>query len=425
MKICVIGSGGREHALAWKMSQDENVSEIIVIPGNPGMINGKVKIHSLDLNDNQVVSDYLTAQSISFVMIGPEKYLDEGMADELTRMGHHVLGPSRTCALLESSKSFSKDIMNKFKIPTAKAYAFDKYEEALEFVKNWDMSQGIVLKADGLAGGKGVVVTYDLQEAIDTLYDFMQNPNCSVKADTILIEECLTGTEISAFALCDGINFHVLGYASDYKRVFDGDKGPNTGGMGTFSSPKWPSADIKTKVEEQVFAPLLLGLVTEGMPYKGILFAGLMIEKNEINVIEFNVRFGDPETQSLLPLLKGNFSNTLFCAAKGELGEIDQLEVSDKTAVHVVMCSENYPSIDGTPLNTGHKISISSSDNENIFYAGVGCNENNELINTGGRVLGVTCLGDDLTEARVKAYDAISRINFNGAHWRTDIAKLN
>ncbi len=425
MKICIIGSGGREHALAWRMAKDPNVKKIIVIPGNPGMENDLISTHDLDIEDIFSLSHFLSVNKIDLTIIGPEKYLDLGIVDPLESMGHVVLGPNKAAAKLESSKSFSKEMMDKFNIPTAKSYVFDDYYNAIDFLNTWDMSKGVVVKADGLAAGKGVVVTFDKSEAMETIFDFMKNSKCSVKATRIIIEQCLNGVELSAFALCDGNDFQVLGHVTDYKRVYDNDKGPNTGGMGTYSSPNWPSTEIKTIIAERVFRPMIEGMKKESMPFKGILFAGLMLEGSNINVIEFNVRFGDPEAQALLPLLEGNLTQALFNAAKSNLKNTTPVTISNKSSVHVVMCSTNYPSIDGTKLLLGHEIILDKKINSHIFYSGVQTNEVGKLVNSSGRVLGVTCLGDELEDARANTYKELSQINFEGAFWRSDIAKFN
>jgi len=426
MNVCIIGSGAREHSLAKKFSEDKTVNKVIVIPGNIGMIDQKkISIKDVRLDNIDKLSSLLKSENVDLTVIGPEKYLDEGLSDKLQKLNHNVLGASQSSSKLESSKIYSKQVMNKFNIPTAKYISFDDYYAAIDYLNEWDMSSGIVIKADGLSSGKGVVVTFDKNVAKETIFDFMKNPKCTVKAKEIIFEECLKGQEVSTFAVCDGEDFHILGHVTDYKRVYDNDKGPNTGGMGTFSSPEWPPENIKRKIKDQIFSPLIEGLKKEGKPFKGILFAGIMIKNSEINVIEFNVRFGDPETQVLLPLLKGNFSNVMLNAAKGTLKESTALTHSLNSAVHIVMCSSNYPSIDGTKLGIGYPIQIDQDVNQHVVYGGVGQNEEGNLINTGGRVLGVTSLATTLVEARVEAYEMISKIKFTGAHWRKDIAKIN
>ena len=322
--------------------------------------------------------------------------------------------------------------MVEYNIPTAKALSFDNYEQAKAAMDQWDVTQGIVIKADELAGGKGVVVTKDRAEAEKTLYDFLENPECTVKTKKVLLEEMLTGKEVSAFAICDGEDFISLGYACDYKRVGNGNTGPNTGGMGGYSPKNWPSDATKTFIEESVFKTVLKGMKEMGMPFKGILFAGLFVEGDNAKVIEFNVRLGDPEAQILLPLVEGDIVPTLYSAAGGKLSELGNkaIKLRDETSVHIVMASEGYPSIDGTKMDLGNVIKYPKellpaeeghNRNNFMFLAGAKKDELGSLVNSGGRVLGVTALASELEGARKLAYQTLKDVSFKGAHWRTDI----
>ena len=309
-------------------------------------------------------------------------------------------------------------------IPTALFVVCDSYDAAMEALKQWPVEDaGVVVKADGLAAGKGVVVTHDRAEAEKAIHDFMRDPACSVKTDRLLLEYKMTGREVSAFALCDGESFVTLGYACDYKRVFDDDKGPNTGGMGGYAPEGWPSDAAKKFIEENVFSKVLAGMNAAGIPFKGILFAGLMVDGDDVNVIEFNTRFGDPEAQILLPLIEDDIVPLFDAAAKGKLDTAKKLSFRQGTAVHVVMASGGYPETHGTGMTLEQEITLPDMSNDNacLFIAGAK-KKDGAWVNSGGRVLGVTALGATREEARAKAYEAIGQIKFKGAHWRTDIA---
>lgn len=430
MKIAIIGSGGREHTIAWKLNLCENVNEILIMPGNPGIdLTKGIRSLNIGVNDFEKILITVKNEGVDLVIIGPEGPLDNGIVNFLQANDIKVLGPDEIGAKMESSKAFSKAFMKKYDLPTAGYQVHTNYQEALTYLNSIDVSKGIVLKADELAGGKGVVVTKDYDEAAKTLYDFMENPNCSVKTKSILFEDLLIGDELSAFALYDGESFVNLGYARDYKRVFDNDEGPNTGGMGTFSNNEIVSDKMKQKINDKIFTPFLEGMKKEGTPFSGFLFAGLMIEDDQVDIIEFNVRFGDPETQVIFPRMKGNIADLFLASATSNLKNFKgEFSLINETAVHIVMCSEKYPSVDGTPMNLGNEIRINEEYFKNltdsyVFYAGVKNNENGTLVNSSGRVLGVTSLANTKDEARTKAYEGIEHIKFSGAHFRNDIAK--
>lgn len=417
MKILLLGSGGREHALAWKMSRSSLVDKIFVLPGSDG-------IATLEKTECVSGDPLAAAQQLkpALIVVGPEKPMADGVVDKLEAAGFAVLGPSQAAAQLESSKIFSKEFMVTNGIPTAKAVACNCLESAAIMLADWDVAKGIVIKADGLAAGKGVVVTRDRDEAEKTIKDFMGDGACTVKSDRVLFEEMLTGKEVSAFALCDGKNFIPLGYACDYKRVNDGNDGPNTGGMGGYAPRDWPSGKASAFVNEKIFAPVLAGMAKRGIPFKGILFAGLMVSGDDVKVIEFNVRFGDPEAQILMPLFDGDIVPLFLAAAQGNLSGVTAPKQAEKTAVHVVMVSQGYPDIAGQGMKLGQRIDMPAGINDNAYLFIAGARKKDGVwTNEGGRVLGVTALGATLDEARKTAYSEIEKIKFNGAHWRRDI----
>jgi phosphoribosylamine---glycine ligase len=428
--ILLLGGGGREHALAWKFAQSPDVAIIHALPGNDGMgALAKVRCVEGDPADAAFVLETAQALKPDLVMVGPEKPLAAGVVDTLEKAGFLVLGPTRAGAQLESSKIFAKQFMTEFGIPTADYKVCTSYAGALEALKDWPVeNRGIVIKADGLAAGKGVVVTGDRTAAEKTLHDFMINPACTVKTEHILLEEKLAGREVSAFALCDGSTFQLLGFVCDYKRVRDNDEGPNTGGMGGYAPQGWPSPKARRFVNEKIFAPVLAGMQGRGTPFRGILFAGLMVDGDDVKVIEFNTRFGDPETQILLPLVENDVVPLFAEAAAGAL-QPEKITLKEQAAVHVVMASEGYPETFGAGMVLGQKIEMpeqllqgSVNDNGLLFVMGAK-KRDGAWTNEGGRVLGITALGRTIEEARAIAYSAIDAIRFKGAHWRRDIGR--
>ncbi len=423
MKALLLGSGGREHALAWKIARSPLVTSLHVLPGNDGIT---ILPKTTCITGDAVA--VARAVGADLVVVGPEEPMSSGVVDQLEAAGFATLGPSKAAAQLETSKIFSKEFMLAEDIPTAAAQTCNGYDEAFRALAGWDVEgRGVVIKADGLAAGKGVVVTASRKEAEETIFAFMRDPACRVKADRVLIEDVLHGREVSAFAICDGEHFVPLGYACDYKRLNDGGAGPNTGGMGGYTPRDWPSEKVRASVNERVFGAVLRGMKKRGTPFKGILFAGLMVDGEAARVLEFNVRFGDPETQVLMPLFDGDIVPLFLAAAKGELAEAAAPRLSDKTAVHVVMTSEGYPDTGGAGMLLGQEIQFPASllapeSGPQLFIAGAK-REGGVWRNTGGRVLGVTAVGVSLEEARHSAYAGIGKISFNGAHWRRDIGK--
>jgi phosphoribosylamine--glycine ligase len=416
--VLLLGSGGREDALAWTLSQSPLVAKIWVLPGNPAMKrHSNVTPLSGSLSAENILS-VCTLHQPDLIMFGPEQPIVDGIGDLLRSKGFSVCAPSAQAAQLEGSKIFSKSFMDEFGIPTAQSVHAHGYPQALEELSKWDFSDGIVIKSDSLAGGKGVVLCDTLTEAKEVVHQFMVDPNIKVQTEHILFEKKLHGTEVSAFALLDGENFVELGYACDYKRAFDNDQGPNTGGMGTYTPQDWPQKHHKEQIRN-IFAQVCSGMKKRGHPYIGILFAGLMVDEENVHVIEFNIRFGDPETQVLMPTLSNDLFPLLQASAQGTLAQYTQPITQEQVAVHVVLASEGYPSIGAHPVRTGCAIHTEESE-ALVFYAGVR-EENEVLYSSGGRVMGSTGVGETLEAARTQAYEGLNHISFDGMHHRSDI----
>lgn len=409
MKIAIIGSGGREHALAMAMAESPASTSVIVVPGNPGMLsNEKISISSTP------IKDLVKEITIDLVVVGPEAPLAEGIVDDLQAMGINVFGPTKSAAMLESSKIFSKQMMLEAGVPTAEFKVANNQKEAIAAINELADQSGIVLKADGLASGKGVVVCDNKEAAIDAslvLFEKYQGP--------LLIEKRVKGIEVSALFLCLDKEFLCLGSACDHKRLLDNDKGPNTGGMGTFSPVPWLSKELLNRIESEVITPTLNLMETRRTPFRGMLFAGLMIDGDKINVLEFNVRFGDPETQAILPILEWDAVVAFNSVATGDSSAFKKLSIkpTSESCVHVVKASSGYPE---RPI-LGRKISVKAlPENSRVYFAGVKALEEN-LVTNGGRVLGVSAVGADLKSARKLAYEAIENLDFDGAIYRRDI----
>ena len=403
MKVLLIGSGGREHALAAGLAADSEVSELHAAPGNPG-IGVVAKLHSLSISDNEAIGKLAQSLAIDLVVIGPELPLVNGLGDHLRALNIAVFGPSKAAAQLEGSKDFAKQVMQRAGVPTAQSLTChnkNEIEKALD-----KFGAPYVVKDDGLAAGKGVVVTDDRAVALQH----------ALSCKRVVIEEYLDGPEISLFGISDGKVILPMQPAQDFKRAYDNDEGPNTGGMGAYSPLPWAPKNIIEETFEKVLSPMILEMASRGTPFVGLLYAGLALTKTGIKVIEFNARFGDPETQVLIPRLKTSLAQLLYKAASGNLSDM-KLEWSDQAAVTVVLAAHGYPS----EVRTGDLISeIPELPQTKIFHAGTKLS--GELISSGGRVLSVTGMGNDLTEARKMAYAAISKIHLNGSFYRNDIA---
>ncbi len=429
MKVLILGAGGREHAMAWKLSKNAKIDEVVVMPGNSGMtMTPKVTRLEGSWKKKDEFLSLVKKENPSYVIIGPEAPLAEGVSDWLREAKIPVVGPSAKAAELESSKVFAKKFMSRNNIPTAEFKIVDSVKDGLNYLDSLNFENGIVVKADALAGGKGVVVTRDLLEAKKTVVDFLESSECQVNTTDLLFEKRLDGKELSAFALCDGDHYATLGYACDYKRVYENDLGPNTGGMGGYLPTDWPSPTIKKEIDN-IISKTLKGMKNEGREFSGFLFVGLMIDGDDVNVIEYNVRMGDPETQILLPLLDERFDGALFDVANSRLTENSDLTPIDKSCVHIVLTSGGYPSTDGTPLELNNTIDYPSKYHDQdedlfLFFAGVNSSSDSSLVNTGGRVLGLSAIAKTTEEARALAYKNIEAFNFKGMHYRKDIASI-
>ena len=398
MKVLVVGSGGREHALAWKLAQNEALDELHAAPGNPG-IAALGRCHPIRVDDVEGLLGLCRDHEIGLVVIGPEAPLVAGVGDELRRAGVAVFGPSAEAARIEGSKAFAKEVMLAAGVPTA--------AELIE------PRAPCVVKADGLAGGKGVFVCHTQAEA-DAAWE-----QARAFGDSVLAEELLEGEEVSLFALTDGTEVLPIAPAQDFKRLLDGDEGPNTGGMGSYSPVPFLDADEVAELVETVHRPVIAELARRGTPFVGLLYAGLMLTEDGPRVLEFNCRFGDPETQAILPRLEGDFLGALAAAAAGRLGEIE-LTAGPEAAVTVVVAAPGYPDAPEQGIEI-RVLDEAEATGTLVFHAGTALRDG-RLVSAGGRVLNVTGTGESIAEARERAYAAVERIDFPGAQFRRDIA---
>jgi len=404
MKILLVGSGGREHALALGLQADPECSELHVAPGNPGIAEFAIT-HPLAISDNSAIVALAQKIGAELVVIGPEVPLVNGVADELRRIGIATFGPSKVAAQLEGSKTFAKEVMSDAGVPTARSLTCSTQSEIEKALDTFGAPY--VVKDDGLAAGKGVVVTHNRQEALDH----------ALACQRVVIEEFLDGPEVSLFGISDGHTILAMHPAQDFKRAGDNDAGPNTGGMGAYSPLPWAPSDIIEDTYKQVLAPMITEMAARGTPFVGLLYAGLALTDHGTRVIEFNARFGDPETQVLIPRLLTPLASLLYKAATGNLGDT-QLQWRDDSAVTVVLAADGYPA---APKSGAAIKSIPTIDQVQIFHAGTAMNSTG-LVSAGGRVMTVTGIGSDLTEARNRAYLAISQIELEGSFYRSDIA---
>lgn len=415
MKVLVIGSGGREHAMAWKLSQSNKVNSVFVAPGNGGThLNPKFK--NIDLVDINLLADFAIEEKIDLTVIGPELPLSKGIVDLFRSKHLNIFGPTQKAAQLESSKDFAKDFMYRHKIPTAKYKTFKIPDEAHRYID--EEGAPIVIKADGLASGKGVIVAMTLKEAHDAI-DFMLVDNRFGDAGAkVVIEEFLEGEEASFMVICDGKTILPLATSQDHKRLLDHDMGPNTGGMGAYSPAPIVTDEIYSKVMKEIIYPTIHGMANDGIPFTGFLYAGLMItKKGEVKTLEYNCRMGDPETQPILMRLKSDFFEMLYKSSTGHL-DLTEIEWDKRTALAVVLASAGYP--ESPKLNDEIHIEDRVISDSYIFHAGT-IFRDNKLLTSGGRVLAVTALGDSVKEAQSKAYETINTVKFNGAQYRKDI----
>jgi phosphoribosylamine---glycine ligase len=416
LTILVVGNGGREHALVWKIAQSPLVDKIYAAPGNPGMAR-YAELVPVPVDDIPGLKGFAVANRIDLTIVGPEAPLAAGLTDELTREGLLVCGPSRAAAQLEGSKIFTKTLLAKYGIPTAAFRVFDDCGEAEQYVLTHPLP--VVVKADGLAAGKGVTVAGTHEEAVAFLRDVMEKRVFGAAGERVVVEECLVGEEASYIVFTDGERIVPLPSSQDHKRIGDGDTGPNTGGMGAYSPAPVVTPDVEEKILEKIFRPLLAGMRAEGTPFRGILYGGLMIDRGEPKVLEFNVRFGDPEAQPLFLRLKSDLVPLLVQCARGKL-EDAAMEIDSRPSVCIVMASAGYPGsyAKGFPISGIEE--AERIGGVQVFHAGT-ATADGTLVTNGGRVLGVTAAGDDIRDAIARGYRAVEKIRWEGAYFRTDI----
>ena len=414
MRILVIGRGGREHAIVWSLRKSPKVTALFCAPGNGGIAELAECVPITEFQFAEI-AEFVRQNAIDLVVVGPDDPLYEGIVDYLQEHGIRAYGPNRAAAEIEGSKVFMKHLLKKYEIPTAAYEAFEDYEAALAYLRK--LGAPIVIKADGLAAGKGVIVASTLEEAEKALKEIMVEKQFGASGNRVVIEEFLQGQEMSLLAFVDGNVVKPMVPSQDHKPVFDGDKGPNTGGMGTYSPVPHIPQEIVQQALDTIVKPAAEAMVKEGRPFRGVLYAGLMITADGPKTIEFNARFGDPETQVILPRLKTDLLEIILATLEGRLADL-AIEWSEEAAVCVILASGGYPSSypKGLPIE-----GLDAASGALVFHAGTAL-EDGRLVTSGGRVLGVTALGRDIADAREKAYAAADRISFEGKQNRTDIA---
>lgn len=418
MKILVVGSGAREHALCWKLAQSPLTTELLCTPGNPGT-NEVARNLPFKVNDIDHIVDAVEELKIDLVVVGPEEPLSLGLGDRLRALGVPTFGPGQSAARIETSKQWAKEIMATAGVPTGRSIATTDIDEALAAVDSFGLP--VAIKADGLAAGKGVVIAHTWLEAEAALRSFMIERTLGDAGATCLVEEFLTGTELSVFALCDGTTTRLFSAACDYKRVGDDDAGPNTGGMGAYAVPPIATPRLLDEVMRTIIDPTAKAMAEAGAPMIGVFFAGLMLTAGGPKVIEFNCRFGDPETQVILPLLKDDLADLLYRTATGALSSVEPIRFRGDSAVGVVIASGGYPGSyeTGKPIDGLNDEKVSNTE---IFQAGTRREASGEIVTAGGRVLTVVGTGKDLSTARARAYQRLEDVGFTGMQYRTDIA---
>ena len=416
MRILVIGGGGREHALVWKLSQSPKVQQMYCIPGNPGIM-PLASCADIPLHDFAALAAFVRQHGINLTVVGPEIPLVTGISDYFASQGLLLFGPTRAAAELEGSKAFCKELLARYHIPTARYGVFTEPEQAKAYIR----SQGapIVVKADGLAAGKGVVVAMTVDEALAAVDSMMADKMFGEAGARLVVEEYMAGEEVSLLAFTDGRTVVPMVAAQDHKRVFDNDKGPNTGGMGAYAPAPVLSEELRSQVLQNILQPVVDALAAEGRPYCGCLYAGLMITADGPKVVEFNARFGDPETQVVLPLLASDLADILLACVEGRLHEIE-ICWHREAAVCIVLASGGYPGSyeQGQVING---LAEAQREGAVVFHAGTACREG-EVVTNGGRVLGITATGADIVQAVNKAYEAVRKVSFKDMHYRRDIA---
>lgn len=416
LRFLVVGSGGREHALVWKLAQSPCVAKIFCAPGNPGIAQLATCV---DISSSNIAALRHFAQEarIDLTVVGPEVPLVAGIVDEFEAHDLFIFGPSQQAAMLEGSKAFAKEFMRKYRIPTAAYHIFTEAEAARKHVQSCKIP--VVIKADGLAAGKGAIVAHSRNEALNALALMMEHKQFGEAGARVVIEEFMEGEEVSVFCLTDGVSVCLLPSAQDHKAIYNDDLGPNTGGMGAYSPAPLMSAELLQRVHRQILQPVIEGMAMEHKPYRGVLYAGLMITNEGPKVVEFNCRLGDPEAEAILPLITSDLAEAMWLVAQGDLGDYE-LTLSSQWALTVVLASAGYPGeyqtgkvINGVPRNEDKHVLA--------FHAGTQLGPRGKLVTSGGRVLAITGLGDTFQQARERAYLAVNRVRFEGEYHRTDI----
>ena len=419
MKVLIVGGGGREHAIAWKCSQSKRVTELYAAPGNAGIAQLATCV-DISVMDAEKLVSFAKEKEIDLAIVGPDDPLVAGVADAFMDAGIRVFGPRANAAIIEGSKAFSKDLMKKYGIPSAAYETFDNADAALAYLETAKMP--IVLKADGLALGKGVLICNTLEEAKEGVKTLMLDKQFGSAGDKIVIEEFMTGREVSVLCFCDGTHIKPMASAQDHKRAKDGDQGLNTGGMGTFSPSPFYTDDVDKFCKEHVYQKTMDAMKAEGRPFKGVIFFGLMLTPEGPKVLEYNARFGDPEAQVVLPRMENDIIDVFEACIDGTLDKVD-LKFADNACVCVVLASDGYP----LEYKKGFEITgmenFKGKDSYFLFHAGTKFNEEGKVVTNGGRVLGVTALGEDLKKARANAYEATEWVNFDNKYMRHDIGK--
>ncbi|TLU87453.1 MAG: phosphoribosylamine--glycine ligase [Chlorobium sp.] len=423
MKILIIGSGAREHALCWSVARSERVTEVFVAPGNGGTALMGGKVHNVPLKATALhdLLQFAKDKEIDLTVVGSEQPLELGIVDLFRAAQKLIVGPTKAAARLEASKLFSKEFMDRHGIPTAGYHVFRDAQGANSFIGQQETLYPLVIKASGLCAGKGVFIVSDKGEAQKVIRELFEDRIFGDAANEVVIEEFLQGQEASVFVLTDGLRYRLFLPAQDHKRIGDGDTGKNTGGMGAYAPASLVTPEVMQKVEERIILPTLQGMSEEGYPYTGFLYVGLMINQGEPFVVEYNARLGDPETQVVLPLLKSDFVAALLASVDGTLGD-HPFEMHRKSATTVVMASGGYPD----HYETGKQITIAEDlaamEDCLLFHAGTAC-DGDQLVTAGGRVFSVTALGETLVESIERAYRVVEKISFDGAYYRKDIGK--
>jgi phosphoribosylamine---glycine ligase len=419
MKILLIGGGGREHALAWALKKSKNLTALYCAPGNPG-IEQVATLVPIAVDDQDRLLAFAQEKKIDLVFFGPEAPLVDGLADKMNEAGIKVFGPSAAAAQLEGSKGFMKDVCARHGIPTAAYGRFRNIEDAEKFIRS--QTPPIVLKADGLAAGKGVLIVPGQEEAVKEARAMLSGELFGKAGTEIVVEQYLDGEELSYFALSDGKTVLPFGSAQDHKRVYDGDRGPNTGGMGAYSPARLMTPELEEKILTRLIQPTIDGMAKDGHPFTGVLFAGIMVVNGEPYLIEYNVRFGDPECQTLMMRLESDLSEILLAGAEGRLAEIrGKVKWSDDVSLCVVMAAKGYPGAYEKNTLIRNLDAANAIENVTVFHAGTSRNGDGELLATGGRVLGIAARGQAVKEAQDQAYKAVDKIDWEGGFCRRDI----